>query len=206
VFYHDLLITKLHHIGYKIILMAYIVQKICFMASRISNYLNKIWGWSNDKPPCQKVSSISPPCHTKVTLLMAEFCDPTSASDKHLCLFVRFHENICWSNLPKIAHLSALKLCPWNVTVSQKTTNCAMIMVKILSVYCKYILLIWQKKWEGSVHSSYLNVRNVWFTLHNVASTDLHLNQKSGEKQRNVLNAYNLSDHQFKDSWRSFGA
>jgi hypothetical protein len=31
VFYHDLLITKLHHIDYKIILMAYMVQKIGFM-------------------------------------------------------------------------------------------------------------------------------------------------------------------------------
>ena len=41
VFHHDLLITKLHHINYKIILMAYMVKKIGFVASRKSNYLNK---------------------------------------------------------------------------------------------------------------------------------------------------------------------
>ena len=40
VFYHDLLITKLHYIDYKIKLMACIVQKIYFMATRKSNYLN----------------------------------------------------------------------------------------------------------------------------------------------------------------------
>ena len=32
--------------------------------------------------PCQKVPSVSPPCHAKVTLLMAEICDPMSASEK----------------------------------------------------------------------------------------------------------------------------
>ena len=61
----------------------------------------------------------------------------------------------------KIAQLSALKFCSWNVTVSQKTTNCSMITVKLLPVHRKYILLIWGKKWEGSVHSSYLNVKNM---------------------------------------------
>ena len=40
-FYHDLLITKLHHIDTKIILMAYMVQNIGFMGSRKSNYLNE---------------------------------------------------------------------------------------------------------------------------------------------------------------------
>ena len=34
VFHHDLLITKLHNIRYKITLMAYIVTKVGFMASR----------------------------------------------------------------------------------------------------------------------------------------------------------------------------
>jgi hypothetical protein len=33
VFHHDLLITKLHYIDYKIILMTYMVQNICFMAT-----------------------------------------------------------------------------------------------------------------------------------------------------------------------------
>ena len=32
--------------------------------------------------PCQKAPSVSPPCHAKVTLLMAEICDPMSASEK----------------------------------------------------------------------------------------------------------------------------
>jgi hypothetical protein len=96
VFHHDLLITKLHHIDYKIVLMAYIVQKIGFMASRKSSYLNKRWGWSNDEPPCQKAPSLSPPCHAKVTLLMAEFCDPTSASDKPLFAFMKtFVDRTC---------------------------------------------------------------------------------------------------------------
>jgi hypothetical protein len=179
--------------------MAYMVQKIGFMASIKSNYLNERWGWSNDEHPCQKVPRISPPCHAKVTLLMAEFYDPTSASDKPKCAS-------CWSNLPKIAHLSVLKFCWWNVTVSQKTTNRFVIMGQLLSVYGKYILMLWEKKWEGSVHSSYLNVRNMWFSPHNVASTDPNLNQKSGEKRGNVLNTYNLLDRQFEDGWRCFGA
>ena len=42
VFYHDLLITKLHYIDYKIKLMACFVQKIYFMATRKSNYLNEM--------------------------------------------------------------------------------------------------------------------------------------------------------------------
>ena len=37
--------------------------------------------------PIQKVPSVSPPCHAKVTLLMNEFCDPTSAFDKPKCVF-----------------------------------------------------------------------------------------------------------------------
>ena len=52
VFHHNLLITKLHHIDYKIILMVYMVKKMGFMASWKSNYLNKWWGWSNDEPWC----------------------------------------------------------------------------------------------------------------------------------------------------------
>jgi hypothetical protein len=38
--------------------------------------------------PIQKVPSVSPPCHAKVTLLMKEFCDPMSAFDKPKCVFV----------------------------------------------------------------------------------------------------------------------
>ena len=34
----------------KNILMAYMVRKICFMSIGKSNYLNEIWGWSNDEP------------------------------------------------------------------------------------------------------------------------------------------------------------
>ena len=37
------------------------------------------------------------------------------------------------------------------------------------------------------------------FTTHNVVSTNLYLNQKSGKKQINVLNTYNLSDREFED-------
>jgi hypothetical protein len=40
------------------------------------------------KSPIQKVPSVSPPCHAKVTLLMNEFCDPMSAPDKPKCVFV----------------------------------------------------------------------------------------------------------------------
>ena len=35
---------------------------------------------SDDEPPCLKVPSVSPPRHTEIMLLMAEFCDPTSGS------------------------------------------------------------------------------------------------------------------------------
>ena len=37
--------------------------------------------------PIQKVPSVSPPRHAKVTLLMKEICDPTSAFDKPKCVF-----------------------------------------------------------------------------------------------------------------------
>ena len=58
------------------------------------------------------------------------------------------------------------------------------------------------------IHSSYLNVRNMWYIHHNVAFTNLNLNQKSGENQRNVLNTCNLWDRQIEDDWpgRCFGA
>ena len=121
--------------------------------------------------PCHKVSSVSPPswCHTKITLLMKEFCDPTSAFDKSgaFSLLIEF---------PKVAHLSELKFCSWIVTVSQKTTNRFVIMVKILSVHGIYMHLIWKNKWEESVHSSYFNVKKMWFTPHNVVSTSLNFN------------------------------
>jgi hypothetical protein len=68
-------------------------------------------------------------------------------------------------------------------------------MLQLLSVYGKYILLIWGEKWEGSVNSLYLNVKYMCFIPHNVASTDLNLNQKSGKNRRDVLNTYDLSDH-----------
>lgn len=35
--------------------------------------------YSTDEPPCQKVPSLSPPCHAKVMLLMEEFYDPMLA-------------------------------------------------------------------------------------------------------------------------------
>jgi hypothetical protein len=95
VFYHDLLITKLHHIDYKIILMAYMVQKIGFMASRKSNYLNER---CNDEAYVNKCLVFHH--HAKVTLLVAEFCSPTSASDKPKCILK--HER-------RDAYLSALE-------------------------------------------------------------------------------------------------
>ena len=78
--------------------------------------------------------------------------------------------------------------------------------------YCNYsqsmgnilLILVWEKIWERSVHSSHLNVKNMWFTPHNVVSTDLrlNLNRESGKNQRNFLNTYNLSDRQFEDVLR----
>jgi hypothetical protein len=64
----------------EIVLMACIIQKVCVIAFRKSSYLNGKWGWSNSEPPSQKVPSVSPPCHAKVTHLMEEFCDPTSGN------------------------------------------------------------------------------------------------------------------------------
>lgn len=110
-----------------------------------------------------------------------------------------------WSNLPKIAQFSALEFCQWNVTVSQSTTNCSVIMIQPLSVYKEYIFLLWEKKWEGSVCSSYLNVRITWFSPHNVAFTNLNLNQKLGKNRSDVPSTYNLSDRQFEDGCRCFG-
>jgi hypothetical protein len=45
------------------------------------------------------------------------------------------------------------------VTVSQKTTNSSMIIVKLLSVYGEQELLLYKKSLEGLAHFSYLNVR-----------------------------------------------
>ena len=50
VFYHNLLITKLHYIECKKILMAYIHQMVCFIATRKSNFLNERWGGNNNEP------------------------------------------------------------------------------------------------------------------------------------------------------------
>jgi hypothetical protein len=48
----------------------------------------------------------------------------------------------------------------------------------------------------------FLNVgRNVEFTTHNIASTNLYLNQKSGKKQ---INTYNLSDRQLGEDQNNF--
>ena len=54
--------------------------------------------------PMSKVPCVSPPCHTKITLLMKELFDPTSAFDKPgaFSLLIEF---------PKVAHLSELKFC-----------------------------------------------------------------------------------------------
>ena len=95
----------------KIILMAYTIQKICFMAFRKSNYLNGRWGWSNDEALCQKVPSVSPPCHAQVTLWRQNS--------------VIWHWEVAWWVVRltwemqiKIAHLSELQICSWNVTMS----------------------------------------------------------------------------------------
>ena len=128
-----------------------------------SREYNERWGWStgNDQP-CQKVPTISRKNNA-------------------------FVERFLWSDVgsvfefPKIAHLLVFKFCLWDITVSHKTTNCSIPIVKLLSVYGRYIFLIWEKKWEGSVHSSYLNVKNMWITFHIVVHTDLNLSQKSGK-------------------------
>ena len=38
--------------------------------------------------------------------------------------------------------------------------------------------------------------------MYYVVSTNLYLNQKSGENQINVFNTYNLSDREFEDDQR----
>jgi hypothetical protein len=64
--------------------MAYTIQKIDFMASRKSSYFS---GDGTMTSPMSKGTSLSLPYHAKVTLLMAELCDPMSASDKPLPAF-----------------------------------------------------------------------------------------------------------------------
>ena len=49
-YYRDLLITKLHYIDCKIVLMACMVQNICFMDTIKSNYFNEMSGLSNNGP------------------------------------------------------------------------------------------------------------------------------------------------------------
>jgi len=63
-----------------------------------------------------------------------------------------------------------------------------------------------RKKWEGLVHSSYLNVKILIFTTHILDSTDLNLNKKLGKKQSGILNTYDLPDHQFQGFLRCFGS
>ena len=48
------------------------IQKMCFMASRKSNFLKEKWGWSNDGPMSLSKSGVSPLCHAKVTLLIVD--------------------------------------------------------------------------------------------------------------------------------------
>jgi hypothetical protein len=50
-----------------------------------------------------------------------------------------------------------------------------------LSLWEIYIAAVRSGGVGGSAHSSYLNVRNMWFAPHNVASINLNLNQKSEE-------------------------
>jgi hypothetical protein len=64
---------------------------------------------------CQKVPSLSPPCHTKVILLVTEFCSLMLASDKPKCIFMKTWVHLKCIVTPKIAYLLALKL---NVMVS----------------------------------------------------------------------------------------
>ena len=76
-------------------------------------------------------TSLSPtggPCHAKVTLLMADFCDPTSS----------------------------LYRCQRNDTASQKTTDGSLIMVQLLSANGKYILLRRERGRIGSLISQYV--------------------------------------------------
>jgi len=55
-----------------------------------------------------------------------------------------------------------------------------------------------RKKWEESIHSSYLDVKFLNFTIHIVAPTDLNLKQKLWKKWSSILNIYKLSDRQFE--------
>ena len=74
-FHHNLLITKLHYINYKNYTDGMHGSKLCFIPTRKYNDLNEKWGWSSNEPPWW--------CGTKVILwLMAEICDPMSASEK----------------------------------------------------------------------------------------------------------------------------
>ncbi len=66
--------------------------------------------------------------------------------------------------------------------------------------------MLWEKKWEESIHSSYLNVKFLNFTTHIVAPTDVNLKQKLGEKWNSILNTYELSDRQFESYWGCFGS
>jgi hypothetical protein len=66
------------------------------------------------------------------------------------------------------------------------------------------IYLCYEKKWEESIHSSYLNVKFLNCTTHIVAPADLNLKQKLRKKWRTILNTYELSDRQFESCWGCF--
>ena len=158
-FYHNLLITKLHYIDCKNYADGMHGSKY-----RLHGYQKVKWSqWKvrmkQQQAPCQKVPSVSP----------------------------------------------ALKFCWWNVMVSQKTTNWSMIMVQLLSSYGKHIFLIWEKNGKDQF-TPRISMLKICDSCLNVASTDLDLNHKSGKNHRNVPNTYNLSDHQFEEVWRGFGA
>jgi hypothetical protein len=80
VFYHDLLISKLHYIDYQ-----KATDGIHGSKDMVHGFYNIQFSQGEGRmkhlrAPCQKVPSLSPPCHAEITLLMPEFCDPTSGS------------------------------------------------------------------------------------------------------------------------------
>ena len=135
------------------------------------NRFGRVWNVQSACPPLMNQLSLMCALHFRTPSgpgpsisrrLVPRWCILKKWKDFFSKLLIMSHKcNAGHSLVLKIAHVSELKLCRWNVTVSQGTTNCSNIVVQ-LSVYVKLINAVRKKK--GKSVLSYLNVRNMKFT------------------------------------------
>ena len=86
---------------------------------------------------------------------MVEFCDPMSG---YCELSGGFDVGVGDRNSTPVGTSNMFVKCH-----GKPENHKSMIIEKLLSVYGKELMLLCKKNWEGLVHFSYLNVRNVGF-------------------------------------------